>query len=45
MKRINLGGCGCSDCNNSETPNRAWWKRLWQKEIHEEMQELKDREV
>ena len=33
MKKINLGGCGCKDCNNNEYPSRSWLKRLWKKEI------------
>lgn len=42
MKKINVGGCKCFDCGNDKMPNRIWWKRIWKKEIEEEMDNEKD---
>ena len=33
----NVGGCDCRDCNNGRFPDRSWWKRIWQKEVQEEI--------
>lgn len=39
MRWRNVGGCDCKDCNNGRFPDRTWWKRIWQKEIEEELEE------
>lgn len=37
MKKINLGGCECKDCGNGRYPDRSWWKRIWKKEVNEDI--------
>lgn len=39
MKKWNIGVCQCRDCNNGRFPDRTWWKRIWKKEIEEELKD------
>jgi hypothetical protein len=32
----NIGGCGCQDCGNDETPSRSSEKREWQQDVRDE---------
>ena len=45
MSKINVGGCNCFDCNNGRTQDRSWWKRIWKKEIDEELKFINERKI